>query len=430
MSGGSKLPGKENQVMKKVLFSLLILAALLCGCGKEAQPEATQPPVVTTEATEAPTEEETTVPPTTEPAPVYRNPLNGQILEEPYNGRIFAFTIGNTREALPHYGVSKCDLLFETFANGLTTRRFAMYSNVQDVDSIGGSRSMRVQFTDLCQGYDAIGVHAAGSNYVMGDMHKSGIDNIHSEKWDADFFYRDKERMKAGYSREHCLYVRGADIWQYADSQGMRLTQEPDKEYGMLFREDAMPQDGEAAEVITMTFHLSNRNKDTIMTYSPANRAYTMRQYDMDMVDGIYNNQPELYKNVFALFFPYHYESRIYHVPETIGEGDGFFACDGRIIPIKWHRADDYSAFSFTRLDGTPLEQGVGSSYIAMLTLDSPVSWEAEGAMDPVVETAAQETDAEEAARPEETAAAAEDTEKADESDYEKAADADEEAMG
>ena len=390
--------------MKKVILLTMVLAALLLGCGKE-EPAPTEAPVETTQATLAPTEEPTEAP-TTEPAPVYRNPLNGEIVEEPFTNRIFGFTIGNTKEALPHYGVSKCDLLFETFVNGLTTRRFAMFSNIKDVDSVGGSRSMRVQFTDLCQGYDAIGVHAAGSSYVMADMRDSGIDNIHSEQWDADFYYRDKERMKNGYSMEHCLYVRGADVWQYAQDQGMRVTQEPDKDYGLHFREDAAPADGEDARKITITFHLANRDKDTVMTYSPSFNAYTMQQYGIDMVDGIYDNAPELYKNVFALYFPYHYESRIYHVPETIGEGEGYFACDGKIIPILWHRADDLSPFTFTLTDGMPLEQGVGSSYIAMLPTDSQVTWQAEAEEIPLEEgSGAGESDVEKAADSAEEAA-------------------------
>ena len=404
--------------MKKMVLLTLVMAALLAGCGSvQEAPETTQAPTVQTVMTEAPTEEPT-VPPTTEPAPVYRNPLNGQILEQPYDGRVFGFTIGNTREALPHYGVSKCDLLFETFVNGLTTRRFAMYSNVQDVQAIGGSRSMRIQFIDLCQGYDAIGVHAAGSGYVMSDMGKSGIDNIYAEQWDADFHYRDKDRMKAGYSMEHCLYVRGADVWQYAQDQGMRVNQQPDKDYGMRFTETPIPQGGETAEVIDINFHLANRDKHTIMTYQPGYGAYTMNQYDMDMVDGIYDNAPELYKNVFVLFFPYHYESKIYHVPESVGEGEGYFACDGKLIPIKWHRADDYSAFSFTTADGSPLEQGVGNSYLAMVTTDSTATWQAAE----VTQTAAPEQPEMEEEAPQ--------AEEAEESDFEKAADADEEAAG
>ena len=365
--------------MKKWIAMTLLLALLLTGCGRGsgAAEETVRLPEVLPEtaAEETAGTTEATVPPTTEPAPQFRNPLNGQLLDAPWDGRIFGFTIGNTKEALPHYGLSKCDVLFETFVNGLTTRRFAMFTNVQDVESIGGSRSMRVQFTDLSQGYDAIAVHAAGSSYVMADMRASGIDNIHSEQWDADFHYRDKDRMNAGYSMEHCLYVKGPDIWQFAEDQGIRLTRNPDKDYGMQFTEDPILPEGEEAQVVNITFHLANREKPTMMTYQPEKKAYTMEQYGVQMVDGYYEDAPELYKNVFALYFPYHYESNIYHVPDTVGEGTGYFACEGKLIPIRWYRADNESAFTFTKEDGSPLLQGVGTSYIAMLPEESDVSW-------------------------------------------------------
>ena len=361
--------------MKKLFVLTLVAAALLCGCGREEAPAETTAAPVTEAVTTAPTTDPTTEP-TTEPAPVYVNPLTGVEVENPFDRRIFGFTIGNTKEALPHYGVSKADILFESFVNGLTTRRFAMFSDVRDVDSIGGVRSMRVQWTDLCQAYDAVGVHAAGSGYVLGDMKTSGVDNIYGEQWDADFHYRDKERMKNGTSMEHCLYVRGADIVPYAEEQGIRVTQDPEKDYGMRFSEVPSSAGGEAADQVTITFKLSGRTKDSVMTYDPESGSYGMNQYGMDMVDGIYDNAPELFKNVFALYFPYHFEYNVYHVPETVGEGEGYFACDGRIVPILWHRETNESPFTFTLTDGTPLEQGIGSSYIAMIPTDSPVAWE------------------------------------------------------
>lgn len=362
--------------MKKIIALTMVLAALLCGCGKDKTPETTAPVAETEAATTAPTTEPTTVP-TTEPAPVYTNPLTGEVLEEPFTNRIFAFSIGNTKEAIPHYGVSKSDVLFESFVNGLTTRRFAMFSNVKDVTAIGGIRSMRVNWTDLAAGYDAIAVHAAGSGYVLGDMNETGIDNIYGEQWDGGFHYRDKERMKAGTSMEHCLYDRGADIVTYAESQGIRVTQDPEKDYGMRFSETPSSANGERADTVNITFMLSNRKKPTIMNYDPASGSYTMTQYDVLMTDGIYDNALELYKNVFALYFPYHGEYNVYHVPETVGDGEGYFACEGKIIPIQWHRADNNSPFTFTLMDGTPLEQGIGNSYIAMIPTGSTVEWAA-----------------------------------------------------
>ena len=75
--------------MKRITALLLILTLLLCGCGGTEAPkaEATQPAPTVAETTEEPTTEPTTE--ATEP-PVYRNPLNGEIIDEPFTDRLFA----------------------------------------------------------------------------------------------------------------------------------------------------------------------------------------------------------------------------------------------------------------------------------------------------------------------------------------------------
>ena len=52
---------------------------------------------------------------------------------------------------------------------------------------------------------------------------------------------------------------------------------------------------------------------------------------------------------------------------DLIGEGEGWFACGGQIVPIKWSRADVDSPFVYTLSDGTPVTLGVGTSYIAVI---------------------------------------------------------------
>ena len=361
--------------MKKITAIVLILTLLLSGCGTGKTPETTAP---TELPTEAPTTAPTTVPtePPTEP-PVLRNPLNGQVVDEPLTNRVFAFSIGNTKESLPHYGISRADVVFESFVNGLTTRRFAMFSNVQDVASIGGSRSMRIQFTDLAEGYDAVALYAGGSSYVIGDLNMSGIDGIISEQWGGDFFYRDKDRIGSGIGYEHSLFDRGDEVVAYAESQGIRVTQDAEHDYGMRFSETPSVAEGEEAGFVTVSMVLSSRIKDSLFTYDPQLQGYTMSQYGVKMMDGFYS-VPEVYRNVFVLYVENHTEDGIYHVAETVGQGEGLFACDGRIVPILWHREDNASPFTFTLTDGTPLEQGVGASYISLAPIGSTTTWSAE----------------------------------------------------
>ena len=353
--------------MKKYLALLMILALLLTGCGKAEAPEtepSTEAP--TTEATTEPTTEPTEPP--TEPAPVFHHPLTGEELEQPLTTRIFGVSIGNTVQAMPHYGVSKADILFETFVNGLTTRRFALYSNIAEMEAIGGSRSLRIPFVDICVGYDALAVYAGGSDPVINHLNANGVEGIISQRWGEDYHWREEGKIY-----EHALMVRGQGLVDYAAEQNYRLTLDENKDYGLRFTEDGTPEGGEDAQTVTVGFTLSGRIKETILTYDAEAGAYTMTQYDTPCVDGYYN-VPETYENIFVLLCE-NVNQGVYHVATTVGSGEGYYACGGRIIPVTWSRADNASPFVFTTLDGAQLEQGIGNSYMAIAPIGSYVNY-------------------------------------------------------
>ena len=55
-----------------------------------------------------------------------------------------------------------------------------------------------------------------------------------------------------------------------------------------------------------------------------------------------------------------------FQVADFVAGGEGYFACGGKIIPILWGCDGEDQPFWYTTLDGTPLEMGVGNTYIAI----------------------------------------------------------------
>lgn len=376
--------------MKRLFSLLLVLCLLLAGCGGQGatQPATTAPVTeATTEVTAAPTEApETTAAPTTEPAtepatepvsegdPALVNPLTGETLEEPTNTRIFAVTINNVPPALPHYGVNEADLYFEMFVNGLATRGLALYADISKVNAVGSVRSMRMNFTDICQAYDAIPVYAGGSAMVLNDLSASGVKGISVESEAADYYFRDSSRLDAGYAWEHVLFVKGAETVKYAESKGMRVTRDPEKDFGLRFTENGMPEGGEAASTVTIDMRYGSVTKTNKMIYNADTGLYIYNQYGSDMKDGITGNK-EGFKNVIVMMCDV-YNIDQYHVATLLGSGEGYFACDGQLIEIQWSREKDSDPFTYTLTDGTSLELGIGSSYICFAPKQSDVSWE------------------------------------------------------
>ena len=348
--------------MKRVFAWLLLVTMLLTGCGsQEAEVETTAAPE-TTAATE-PETEPTTVP--TEP-PVYRNPLNGEILEEPYTGRIFAHTITNTQDALPHVNAVKADILLESYVSRGVVRCLGLYTNIGEVEAIGGTRSTRLIFNKVAQLYDAVLVHAGGFGMVLEDADNRELDHIN-----IDSLYRqaDPIAQKVGYRDKQYrryapndLFGYGPGIVEYVESKGIRTTQPADKEYYLNFVEDATPADGEIADEITIWY--GKKTKSTVMKYNPSSGKYEYHQYGKVMTDQI-TGEVEDFNNVLILKGSV-YDNYIYTAVNFHCGGTGYYACGGRLIPIVWECSGQEPIRCMTE-DGAPLNVNVGNTYLSII---------------------------------------------------------------
>lgn len=367
--------------MKKLLALVLALSMLLCGCGAKAPAPTTEAtPEITIEPTTVPATEPTTVP-TTEP-PTYVNPLNGEISDTPFTGRIFATTISNVRDALPHVSVNEADVLFEMFVNGSVVRCLALFSDISQVEAIGSTRSTRPLLSDIAEHYNAVLIHAGGTGTALRDATARGIVhyNVDSlmrktdEPLKAGTAYRDRE-YKYG---EHNLFVIGSGVVAYAESEGVQVSGLPETDYGFLFTEDGTPAGGEEAHSINLRLKYNSTKKDTVMEYDPETGRYTYWQYGKMMADQI-TEEPETFRNVVMMFTPTMTTAtkHAYHVADFLQGGTGYYACGGKIIPITWTCSGDKEPFRFFTESGEPLAFGAGNTYIAISSDAGEVTWKA-----------------------------------------------------
>ena len=364
--------------MKKLLPLFLILCLLLCACGGNDPVDTTEPETTENVTTEPETTEpETTEPETTEPetteAPTEPfNPLNGQTLEEPYTGRIFGTTINNVSPALPYQGVSQADMFFEFLINDNATRCLALFTDVRSVPSIGSVRSSRMNYVDICQAYDVILGHAGYGNGVKDALNNRGVEHLHLGNVAG---YRDQNRLNAGYDLEHTLFVNGQRFYDAAVKAGYEVEQPAGKDYGLRFTENATPENGETAAEL----HISFWGKMTHFYFNEQTGKYDLYLHGKYMVDEN-NGQQIAFQNLivmkcqvenngFGSSYPYHYA-------DVLGSGDGYFANGGKLIPIKWIHENEADPFTFTLADGTPLELGVGNTYVALAPIESEFTYE------------------------------------------------------
>lgn len=374
-------------IMKRILPIILALCLILCAC--KSQPDsaettnATTAPVTTTSAaTTAPATETTENAEATEateapvevvldPSGLHRNPLNGEILDEAYSGRVFAVTMNTVEQAMPYHGINQADVYFEMFVNGFATRGLALFTDVEEVESVGSIRSARYNFTDLALAYDLILVHASASDSVLNDMYEEGVDNLNA---DAGCGYRDSYRYDTlGYAWEHTLFATGEDLVEAAKAKECNLTLS-DRDYGMHFTEDGTPAKGEKASEIKIVLNHNGSTKTNYMKYDESLGKYIFWQFGDEQIDENTGERVN-FENVIVMFATVE-DIGQYHVADLYDSGEGYFACGGKIIPIKWSHENERDPIRFTLEDGTPLKQGVGSTYIAIAPLASSVTYE------------------------------------------------------
>ena len=371
--------------MKRALIIVLaVTLMLLCGCAKT--PEA--PEVPATEPTPAPTEP-TTVPtqPPTEPEEIKLiNPLTGEPVEKLTNNRAFAVSLNNSKAAMPQHGVAQADILYEMLIEG-ETRCMGVYYNMEEVtDTIGTIRSARRDFIRLAMAYDAIFVHNGqspkqGTKYDVYSAEytfaQTGWDHIDGNSNAYKYFYRD---WTGRNQLEHTMFIKPEKIIEAAKDLGFETQRETSLDVGLKFDEEAFFV-GDSAKKVKIWFNLSqsyseNWSKYTTMTYNEETGLYEAYQKHggytngADYIDG--NTGDVLtFRNVLILRTPNEtlQNSSKWMKIDVVGEGEGYFACNGQMMKIKWSRPTENDPYTYTTENGAPITLGVGKTYIAIVPM-------------------------------------------------------------
>lgn len=356
--------------MKRLIALILALCLILCGCAGSGNEETTEDTTETTEDTSETTETTEDVPETTveipettvetDPPIVYTNPLTGEVVDAEFTVRPIAIMLNNHKVALPHHGVSAADIIYEACVEGGMTRYMAIFTDVAAAGPIGSVRSCRPPFVDIVQGYDAIYSSAGGDSRVIASVNNAGINYINALS--SKYFYRDQARMqKVAY--EHCLFIKGADLLQLAKDKGYRTTANADKNYGLIFNDDAVVS-GEAVNSVTIYF--TKGGKTTTAIYHADLDGYTLNQYNIDYVDGN-TGEKVVFSNVIILNASWYTINDGKHVQmDTVGSGTGWYLRDGQLMQINWSRSSATAPFTYTYADGTQVEFASGRTYVAV----------------------------------------------------------------
>ena len=333
-----------------LLIALLLLINLipLSGCrspsettgtGTTSHPTTTAGTTTTTATPEStePTEP-TPVPSTTQPDPVWINPLTGLALarQEAVDQRPIALMINNHRKAVPQIGIGRADLLFEMLVEGGITRQMAVFADVMAIPEIGSIRSARHDYIELAAGLDAILVHVGGSKLASEQFRKQKIEHIDLHVFEKAYWRDPDWKSNRGY--EHSVKTTGERLADALTPGRFRTELRDDQGTAFQFRPTDAFQPAGTTPATAVRVPYSDHTVATF-TYDPVDQVYSKGQFGRDQID-LASDRPLRFTNIFLVV------TRVVVLPGSVlkdaalESGKGYYISGGGCQAIRGAQTD------------------------------------------------------------------------------------------
>lgn len=379
--------------MKKKVLSLLICISLvlsLSACSKKeeavgnagevetnpVEEEVSEPEVVNEaieDTKEASLEQEEQI--EEEPEEVregyYRSELTNEWTDENIkNQRPIAVMIDNEKTALPHFGTSRADIVYEMMnstLNDRVTRFMCIIKDYNSLSQIGSIRSVRTTNLQISPEYNSIVIHDGGPLYI----------NAYFEAPYVEHLSGGFARIKNGKPTEFTEYITEGEVVSRCKKEGIDLEYneyyqgshwqfaKPNKQTDLSKRDDSFD---------ALNIELPYSHNKPKLEYIPETGVYRYSEYGQEYIDALTDEHME-FKNViiqestFTQFDEHGYMNFWIHDNENM---HGYYLTGGKAIPITWAK-DKYDMFptQFYVADGTMIQMNIGKTYICIVPDDS-----------------------------------------------------------
>lgn len=268
------------------------------------------------------------------------------------------------------------DVIYEYETESGQTRLLALFADITKVPEIGSIRSARILSTDLAAGTNSFFIHFGLNNRVPDEIAAYGIDSIDGNNYCKSsgtsvngeitlsgnlFFWRD-DVWKSTRALEHTAVTNGEQLLRAIEYKKYSL----DGATPNLF--DFVESDSESlvsgSSCTDLKIYFSATNDDANFVYDNELKMYGKSQYNgTPQIDETTGAQIFV-KNVFVL-----YANIKSHGDVTIDAfledgGSGYYASEGKIIPITWTKDSPVSPIVIVDASGASVKVNAGNSYI------------------------------------------------------------------
>lgn len=369
---------KMNMKKGMALFMVMALAAsAMTACGNKPSNEEPATEIDFNDmGNSADSSEPATEEASTDSAPeeetregMYRSEITNEWIDESLKDqRPMAIMVDNESTALPHYGMTEADVVYEIMnstANGRITRFMAIVKDWGKIEQFGSIRSTRPTNIMLAAEWNAVLCHDGGPFYV---------DDWLAKKYSANFS-GGFTRVNNGKSREFTEYVCTGDLdKKFSNSKYSTEYNEfyPGQHYFFSDTEIDLSDVGDTIDCteIELPFpHNSSR-----LEYNSETGTYDYFEYGKAHTDPQHGNAQLTFKNLLIQNTTFsQLDENGYLIYNAIDSGrDAYYITNGKAIEVTWIKAGESEPTIYLdKKTGEQIGLNTGKTYVALVPSDS-----------------------------------------------------------
>ena len=353
--------------MKKKSVQLLLVLALslsMAACGKDKVEETVLP-----ENTESIVESQTEEAPLVEEVRegMYRSELTNEWIDDSLKDqRPIAVMVDNEVIALPHYGLTQADVVYEmtnSTANGKVTRLMCLVKDWETLEQFGSIRSARPTNFLLAAEWNAMLVHDGGPVYINDYVAQPYTNNL-----SGGF-----SRVKNGKPTEFTEYVCTGDMDKRISDYGYSTTYNEHYEGGphYQFASEARPVDLSTDATVTTAekIEMPYPHNKSRLTYDAETQLYYYSEYGEKHLDPQNGDAQLAFKNVLLQSCPYiEFDEHGYMMFYIFNaEQEGYYITNGQAIKVTWEKKDATGVTHYYDESGNEITINTGKTYVGIV---------------------------------------------------------------
>lgn len=300
---------------------------------------------------------------------MYRSEITNEWIDESLKDqRPVAIMVDNESTALPHYGMTEADVVYEIMnstANGRITRFMAIVKDWGKIEQFGSIRSTRSTNIMLAAEWNAVLCHDGGPFYI-----NDWIAKKYSANFSGGF-----TRVNNGKSREFTEYVCTGDLDKmFSNSKYSTEYNEyyPGQHYFFSDTEIDLSDIGDTVDCteIELPFpHNSSR-----LEYNSETGTYDYFEYGKAHTDPQHGNAQLTFKNLLIQDTTFsQLDENGYLIYNAIDSGrDAYYITNGKAIEVTWIKAGESEPTIYlNKQTGEQIELNTGKTYVALIPSDS-----------------------------------------------------------